>query len=83
VILATEPLPEIVEREVKNVLFCKTKETEVPGMPQVFVTLGSVGIVELAIDCRQCYWSWAVGLVKRALSSGSQSWWAIYPKCEC
>jgi hypothetical protein len=51
--------------------FCKTKETEVPVMPQVFVSLGSVGIVEFAIDCQQCYWSRAVGLVKRALSSRS------------
>ena len=51
-------------------------------MPQVFLSLGSVGIVELAIDCRQCYWNRVVGLVKRTLSSRSQSWWAIYPKCE-
>ena len=55
-------------------LFCKTKDTEapeVPGMPQVFVSLGSVGIVEMAIDSQQCYWSRAMGLVKRAPSSRS------------
>ena len=50
-------------------LFCKRKEIEVPGMPQVFVSFGLVGIVELAIDCQQCYWGQGVGLVKRAQSS--------------
>ena len=53
------------------VQFGKTKDIEVPGMHQVFVSLRSVGVVEMAIDSQQCHWSRAVGLVKRAPSSRS------------
>jgi hypothetical protein len=70
-------LQKIVEWQASSLLFCKTKETEVPGMPQVFVSAGAVGIVELAIDYQQYHRSWAaVGSVKRA-----QSWWEKFECC--
>ena len=48
-----------------DVLFVRRRRLRSSGMPQVFVFLGSVVIVELAIDCQQCYWSRALGDLSR------------------